>query len=295
MDLDAVNIVGLVALGLFAGTAGGLLGIGGGVVMVPGLTLVFHIGGPLTRATALTVSVFIGLSSALRHHRKRCVLPRAVLLLLAGGLVGAAAGALLGSVLDRWTWVFPGVFAAFMVYVIVQNSRRLLKRRRDEEQQHSADDVYVLTRARTAGLLSVGFPMGLLAGLLGIGGGAVAVPMQQTTVKMPLRNAIACSSAAIVGTTFVAAIVAVLMGTRGPEAPFTWWQPLVQAAVLIPSAVIGAQIGAHLTHALPLRAVRLVFVLLMAVVCYKMGERSLRFRNSASAATSAASQEAPAP
>jgi len=297
VDFGALNIVGLVGLGLLAGTAGGLLGIGGGVVSVPGLTLIFLAGNPaanaLARSASLVVSTFIGLSSALRHRKAKCVLPRVVCMLLVGGLIGGVTGSLLSSHLDHWKWIFPGVFAAFMLYVIAQNARRLLPGGDGGERQLSSDEPYRLTRPRMVGLLSVGFPMGLLAGLLGIGGGAVAVPMQQTVVRMPLRNAIACSSATIFGTCLVAGTTALLVGTTKSVVGFPWL-PLQIGAILLPSAIVGAQIGAHLNHALPLRVVRIVFVVLMVVVCVKMVQKSVRLYRAQAAGPVTAGQEVPA-
>jgi len=275
VEFTALNVIGLIVLGLLAGIAGGLLGIGGGVINIPGLTLIFLVVNPLARSATLVVNTLIGLSSALRHRKAGCVLRRVVGLMLVGGLVGGVVGAVAAHRLDRWRWIFPGIFAAFLVYVIAANLKRLLQRGRDEERQFASDQPYPLTSQRVVGLIWVGFPMGLLAGLLGIGGGAVAVPMQQTVARMPLRNAIACSSAAIVGTCTAAAAAAILAEMTASDPAFSWWQPLAIAGILIPSAVLGAQIGAHLTHTLPLRVVRAVFVLVILVSCVKMAQRSI--------------------
>ena len=289
LELDAVTVIVLVAVSLVAGAAGGLLGISGAVVTVPGMTLV-NAAAPLSRAASLVVNVAIGLSGAIRHHQARCFLPRVFGLMLLGGLVGGGAGTLLARHLDRWTWVFPGVFAVFLAYVIVLNLRLLAERRWDTEVHFTSDAPYPLTPRRVGALLGVGFPMGLLAGLLGIGGGVLAVPLQQTLVDMPLRNAIACSSATIVGICAAAAFAAITLGAGGSTPVFAWWQPLVVSAVLIPGGVIGARVGAHFTHRLPLRTVRVAFVVVVTFGCFKMAQQSAQLYRKASQAT--ATQEA---
>jgi hypothetical protein len=107
----------------------------------------------------------------------------------------------------------------------------------------------------------VGFAMGLLAGLLGIGGGSVAVPAQQALLKMPLRSSIATSAAAILCVGWVGAVLKNAgLGENG-----RWQDSLLLAAALTPTAMIGSYFGGHLTHKLPLNWVRAVFILLMAL------------------------------
>ncbi len=115
--------------------------------------------------------------------------------------------------------------------------------------------------------------MGLAAGLLGIGGGPVAVPMLQRVCNLPLRQAIAASSAvmcltAIVGAVRKNATLETLTDTAGN--PLLLQDSLLVAVCLAPTAMVGALIGAGLTHALPLRWVRLAFILLMSWASAKM-------------------------
>jgi uncharacterized membrane protein YfcA len=114
--------------------------------------------------------------------------------------------------------------------------------------------------------------MGTIAGLLGIGGGAVAVPLQQTVLRLPLRNAIANASAVIACSAAVGATVKLAtLEQHGTAArPLDWSDGLILAACLAPTAFWGGRMGAGLTHVLPVRWVRLAFVGLMIVAAVRM-------------------------
>ena len=115
-------------------------------------------------------------------------------------------------------------------------------------------------------VLFVGAPTGLLSGLLGVGGGIIAVPAQQIFLRVGLRQASGNSAATIVGVSLVGAL------TKN----YHWWAnhsedpfaPLTIALFVVPGAVLGGLIGSKLTHALPARWVggSLAVVLVIAGV-----------------------------
>ena len=108
--------------------------------------------------------------------------------------------------------------------------------------------------------------MGLLAGLMGIGGGSLAVPAQQIILRMPLRNAIATSAATIATVSWLGAILKnAQLGANGSVA-----RSLVLAACLAPTAMVGGYIGGHLTHSAPLRLIRAIFAASMVLSALKM-------------------------
>ena len=121
--------------------------------------------------------------------------------------------------------------------------------------------------ASTAGIVT-----GFAAGLLGIGGGIIAVPLLQRLCHLPLRRAIACSAALMCITAAVGAVrknlaLAGLVTADGlhldPQ------ESLLIAACLAPTAIVGGLIGAGLTHSMPLRWLRLAFIALMSLGCLK--------------------------
>ncbi|MEM8781475.1 MAG: sulfite exporter TauE/SafE family protein [Planctomycetota bacterium] len=267
-------------IGGLAGTLGGMLGVGGSVIMIPALTLVFGRDQHLYQAAAMAVNVCVAVPAALRHRRAGAVLPAVLKWLLPGAVVFV----LVGVALSNAAW-FAGdaggvwlgrLLAVFLVYVVWVNVGRLRREFAaptpepatvplDSRPQPSA-------HASPARCLGVGGVMGTIAGLLGIGGGAIAVPLQQTVLRLPLRNAIANATAVIsVSAALGAAVKLATLGQHSTaDRPLSWHDGLLLAACLAPTAFLGGRLGATLTHALPIRWVRLAFVLLMVAAAARM-------------------------
>ena len=257
-----VEIASLLALGLFAGALGGLVGVGGSIIIIPVLTLVLRHDQHLSQAVAMIINVFVAGAAVLQHHRADAIrwivtlrmLPAALVLILAGVL---ASNALDGQLLTR-------IFGVFLLYVIAFNVVKLI------------EDGKPYNNSPKTGWWRCGFvggAMGLAAGLLGIGGAPVAIPLLQRLCHLPLRQAIAASSAVMCVT---AAVGAALKNqtlndlTDASGASLDLSDSLVLAIHLAPTATLGALIGAGLTHALPVRWVRLAFILLMIWASFNM-------------------------
>jgi len=121
----------------------------------------------------------------------------------------------------------------------------------------------------------VGSLMGFAAGLLGIGGGPIAVPMLQRICRLPLRKSIATATAVMCVTAAIGAWrknagLSELLESGAVTEPLAFKESLVLAACLVPTAMIGALIGARLTHKLPLKLLRIAFILLMIWACVNM-------------------------
>lgn len=272
---DPITIGIIAAVGLLAGTLGGMLGVGGSVIMIPALALLFGqdktpgFNQHLYQAAAMIVNVAVALPAARRHYRSgtmsvaalKFMLPAALLLILVGVWTsnlpifssnGEAAGPVL---LGR-------VMAAFLLYVIGLNIYRMI---RPAAERATLDDAAAyITKPRG---LTVGSIMGFVAGLLGIGGGAVSVPLQQVLLKLPLRSCIANSSAIICLT---AGFGAIFKNATLSQHSLHWQDSLLIAALLSPTALVGGHLGAHLTHVFPVRIVRVIFIALMILAAWKM-------------------------
>jgi len=265
---DPLTIAALLGIGLVAGVLGGMLGVGGSVIMIPAMVVLF---GQATRdpgfnqhlyqAAAMVVNVCVVAPALLRHRKAGAVHADALRLMLPIALVfillGVAASNL--SVFrdaDGPLWL-GRVLALFLVYVIIVNVRRLLHGRAESQGEPR------ITFARAA---PVGAIMGFAAGLMGIGGGAIAVPLQQMLLRLPLRVCIANSTAIIVITAGIGAAMKHL--TLPPESAST--DALLLAVALAPTAIVGGHVGGALTHKLPVRVVRIAFVLLMLAAAWKM-------------------------
>ena len=269
----------LIALiGLIAGTLGGLLGVGGSVITIPGMAILFGTGENqhLYQAAAMTANLAVALPAAARHKKAGALRPKVLRWMLPATLVFIVVGVLASNLPifsvdhggEGGLWL-GRVLAVFMVYVIAVNLRKLIR-----SKEKKAADWAREPKTTPARCGAVGVVMGFAAGLMGIGGGALAVPLQQTLVKLPFRNAIANSSFVMV---FSAGIGAVLkLTTLNQHYPTTmdadpaWFTALMLALILAPTAIMGAGIGAKLTHTLRPRYVRIAFILMMIAAAYKM-------------------------
>ncbi len=256
----------LAATGVVAGVLGGLLGIGGSSVMLP--AMVWILGETDARgvrqinqyqAAAMIVNFLLILPAVVAHARNRAIWPRLWAYMAAGAGVGILIGVQVSYAIERkylqWT------VGAFFLYVVVHNVDRLVRGQRKEGRSREQ-----VESAPAWAKLAIGLPMGVAAGLLGIGGGSLAVPAQQIGLKVPLRNAIATSAATIAAVSWIGAISKNLqLGQEGTIA-----RSLLLAGCLAPTAMIGSYVGGHLTHALPLRVVRGAFIALMLLAAAKM-------------------------
>lgn len=245
------HIVVLLGLGLAAGALGGLLGIGGSVLMIPVLTLVLHRDAHIAQAAAMIVNVFVAVPALFQHHRVRAVQWDIVRRMLPAGVVCILIGVVLSNRLDGEMLKF--LFGAFLLIEVARMVLRIIHRQGEVHVEHP--------RRGWAACGFVGGVMGLLAGVLGIGGGALAVPLLQRVSGLPLRQCIATTSAVMCVTALFGAIVKNL-ALEGMG--FDAWSGVRIAICLAPTAVVGGLCGATLTHALPFKWVRLAFVLLLA-------------------------------
>jgi len=278
---DPLILLALVTIGLLAGTLGGMLGVGGSVVIIPGLAMVFGRGENqhLYQAAAMTVNVAVAIPAALRHRKAQAVMPQVLRWMLPAAVGFIVLGVVLSNLpvfRDEQGGVWLGrLLALFLLYVIYLNVLKLARAPRFSEGSpapnptppDATEHPHTTPTITPPRSITVGGIMGTTAGLLGVGGGALAVPLQQTLLHLPLRNCIANSSAVMV---FSAAIGACLkLATLGQhDIPIA--SALLIAVILAPTAIVGARLGAGLTHTLPVRGVRLAFVLLMVVAALKM-------------------------
>ena len=257
------------AIGFAAGLLGGLLGIGGSVIIIPALIIYLsHTGGyagssqHLLQAAAMICNVFVAAPAVVAHWRARAIMKSVVVFLIPSALVGIFLGVMVSntSSFARENGAYLAmILAGFLVYVAAYNTWRLLGktdlgRHFDEHRKLPPWSV-----------IAVGIPMGFTAGLLGIGGGAICVPLQQILLKVPLRRAIANSATTIV---CVSAIGAVYKNLTLPDHGIPVTSSLQLAAMLIPTAIVGSYLGGRLTHALPRKVLRLVFIVFMTTIAY---------------------------
>jgi uncharacterized membrane protein YfcA len=260
---EAIAIAGL---GFGAGVVGGLAGIGGSLIMLPGLHFLYPQGAPddhhMYVAAAMTVNVAVAIPSAMKHAKagavRRDILPVIAVVALACMVAGVfASNQVNGDILKL-------ALAAFILAYCLINLWRL---RHPHLDTHEAPE-----RLAPARLALCGAGAGAVGGLLGLGGGVVLVPMLQVLCRLPLRQSIATSAAVICVTAPIGAGVKIATLHTHQR---SIGDALLLAALMAPTAVIGSRIGAGLTHSLPIRGVRFAVTLLLFVAALNLIRSSL--------------------
>ncbi len=267
-SLELWQALALIGVGVLSGSLGGMLGIGGGVVNIPMLTLLLGLPMHLAQAASMSVTPFVAGASALGHHRERAVCVSLLKRLAPVAVVAIIGGICATFVLDD-SWL-RFIFGVFLIWVAFVHLRKLLVRtNRSAEPSDGPDADPLMSWPRAA---VVGGCFGFGAGLLGIGGGLITVPLLGIVCRLPLRQCIATSSAVMVVTSIVGAIFkdATIMNAPDMPAHVQWWSPLEYAAWLIPSCILSSWGMARLSHKLPLKVIRSVFVALVLVASFKL-------------------------
>ena len=265
--MTPVELLSFAAIGLMAGAVGGLLGIGGSTVFIPIATLLLGPDQQVYQAAAMILNAAVAASATLRHWRAGVLTPRRVvptaIVAVVAVLFGVAAGnALGGAMLGR-------LFGGLLLILAVSEIRALLRRPAAAGSDPGTDEPPA--RQHPALLGGIGLAMGLLGGLLGVGGGTIGVPMLRYGARLPLRVCIATAAAVTLPLAVVGAIYKNLSLAQlpGESAEAERWALLIAAAV-VPTAIGGAFLGATLVHRLPLRAIRVAFVVLLVTAGARM-------------------------
>ena len=277
----SVNAFVLLGLGGLVGILSGMFGVGGGFLMTP---LLFFIGIPPAVAVATEANQIVAssFSGVLAHFRRRTVDIRMGLILQAGGLLGAALGVVvfnylkgLGQVdlLVKLCYVvFLGVVGGLMFIESLNAIRKTRKaggrppaKRRQRNWVHTMP---LKMRFRTSGLyisvippILVGVAVGILAAIMGVGGGFIMVPAMIYILGMPTK--------VVVGTSLFQ-IILVTAFTTMLHATTNYTVDIVLAVLLLIGGVIGAQIGTRIGVKLKAEQLRVLLALMVLVVSGKL-------------------------
>ena len=251
----------LLAVGAFAGVLAGLLGVGGGIVLVPAFYYVFQAlgyDGPMLMqtcvATSLATIVVTSLRSVRAHHRRGAVDVGVLRGWGAGIAVGALAGSLTATQLRTETLTAIFAVLALLVAVYMGVSR---------PSWRLADTMPTGWR-RWLYAPGVGF----LSVLMGIGGGSFGVPLM-TLHGVPIHRAVATAAGFGLLIAVPAVILFLALPAEGLRPPYTIGLVNVPAfVVIVAMTILTAPLGARLAHAMdpgPLKRVFAVFLLLVAL------------------------------
>ncbi len=267
--MDWSSILSFVLLGSFTGFAAGLLGVGGGMLTVPFVTmmlsastfppeLVVH----AAIATSLSTILFTSLSSVRAHHQRGAVMWPVVKLLAPGILVGSWIGPWIGSQIPSASLaLFFALFVGFSATQMLRDKKPLPTRELPQ----------------APGMLGVGLLTGTLSGLVGAGGGFISVPFM-TWCNVRIHNAVATSAALGFPIALAGTVSNIWFGMKEPALPpgslgFIYLPALLP---IVLASVITAPFGAKAAHALPVARLKKIFALVLYALAAYMLYKGLR-------------------
>ncbi len=288
------DIIGLVLLALVAGITGGMMTMGGGVLQVAGMMVIFGYGMYLIRPVAYLTNICVYGAAALRNNAAGLIMWDKVRALVPWAVGGIVAGYFIGNAIgDDAVAFLLGVFALLMAAkglheIFADHPEEILVRTglgnpgnpgnpgNTGNSGDALDDLLeggmgadrpeaLREHMKSAGM---GLPMGLVSGILGISGGVVEVPLQRFFGGLSLRNAIANSSVLVFWASVTGALVAFVHGIY--SGLIEWHAPLTLALIMIPGAYVGGIIGAKLMKILPAVVLKCFYTAIMAAISVKM-------------------------
>lgn len=259
--LDIIVVSSL--LGMVSGVLAGLFGIGGGLVIVPVLAVLFKEQGfsadlimIMSVATSLAVISFTAVSSVWAHHRLGSVIWSKVVRLFPGIIIGSALGAVVAKQISADALrVF---LVVFLLYVGVQMALQISPKAGLVNQSKPLD-------------FFVAIIIGLLSAIVGIGGGTLTVPYL-VRGQMLMRNAVAVSSACGLPIAIAGASSYILLGLTVANLPAGSLGYIYLPAFLATglTSILTAPLGAKLAHRLPAQKLKRYFSLLLFVMAAKL-------------------------
>lgn len=278
----SVNILILFGMGAAVGFLSGMFGVGGGFLMTP-LLIFYNIPPAVAVATEANQIVASSFSGALAHFRKGTVDVKLGLMLLVGGLIGSTAGVYIFSALrtlgqlDLIISILYVVFLGSIGSLMTIESLRAIQRSRTsgvspgrKPGQHNwIHGLPFKMRFRKSKLylsaipvVALGMLVGLLAAIMGVGGGFVMVPAMIYLLRVPTNVVIGTSLFQII---FVTAYTTIIQSTTNQTVD------IVLAVILMVGGVIGAQVGAAAGVKLKGEQLRALLGLLVLGVCVRLG------------------------
>lgn len=252
-------MLGYLLAGIFAGIMSGLIGIGGGLVVVPFLAILFkihHVGLQFVMhmaiGTSLAVMVVTTIASLLAHMKDHIPFWSIYWRLLPGVIVGAISGAILAHFLhSRVLSVLFGIFVLLVAF-------RMLFERKTNPKRHLPGML---------GMSSIGFGVGALSSLLGIGGGALTIPFF-TYCNVSLRIAVVVSIAVGLTVAVIGTFTYSLTGLYAVNLPrwstgYIYWPAWFVVGV---GSILFAPIGAYLSRHLSTNILKKIFAIFLIFI-----------------------------
>ena len=268
----------ILVISFCAGFLGSLLGLGGGIIVVPALTLFLGVDIRLAIGASIISVIATSSGAAAAYVRERLANLRVAMFLELGTVLGAISGAYLAGLLHtRWLFILFGALLGYSAVAMVRKPHAAAggvppSALADRLQLHDSYYDEAQEREREYQVARPGVGLGLMylagtaSGLLGIGSGALKVPAMDLAMKLPMKVSTATSNF-MIGVT--AAASAGLYFTRGQINPFL-------AGPVAAGVLGGATLGARFLGRVEPRRLRVLFVVVLLAVSVQMLVRGLR-------------------
>ncbi len=268
------------AISIGAGVLGSLLGLGGGIIVVPALTLLMKIDIRYAIGASIVSVIATSSGAAAAYVRERMTNLRVAMFLEIATTTGALTGAFLAGVIGgRWLYIIFGVMLGYSALAMFRKSHEMAgmqvppDRLADRLRLH--DSYYDQARGREIEYRVTHTPLGfglmyiagVVSGLLGIGSGALKVPAMDLAMRLPIKVSTATSNF-MIGVT--AAASAGVYFARGDIDPFV-------AAPVAAGVLLGASGGSLLLGRIDSRWIRAVFVIVLLGIALQMLWKGVRW------------------
>ncbi|MGB0573488.1 MAG: sulfite exporter TauE/SafE family protein [Hyphomicrobiales bacterium] len=277
----SVNLFVIFGMGGVVGILSGMFGVGGGFLMTP-LLIFYGIPPIVAVATEANQIVASSISGAFAHWRRKAVDFKMGTILLLGGIIGSFIGIELFVYLKNLGQIDLIISLSYVILlgsigtlIFIEGMRSMIahrnetlvqvKKRKDRTWVHSLP---MRIRFKKSGLyisiippIVIGVAVGIMASIMGVGGGFIMVPAMIYLLRMPTNVVIGTSLYQII---FVTSLVTILHAYENQTVD------VMLAMILMSGGVVGAQIGAALGHKLKAEQLRFLLGILILAVCAKM-------------------------
>ena len=256
----AITLIAAALLGVFIGVMSGMLGIGGGVIMVPMFRIAFGLSALSSTATSLFTIIPTSISGLIAHIRNKTNIPKLGVVMGLGGAVTSPLGVWLANVSPSLLVML--VAAIVIAYSAFNMAKKVRAMPKDAAAPVSPSDSQAtppappdLTANQVAKGAAIGLITGLASGYVGLGGGFLMVPLMLAWLNIPMKLAS--------GTSLIAIMILAVPGavTQGVLGNIDYLIGFATAIGTIP----GAYIGARLVSRVPERTLRIIFSIFLAV------------------------------
>lgn len=275
----SVNIFLLIGLGGVVGILSGMFGVGGGFLMTP---LLFFIGIPPAVAVASEANQILGasFSGAIAHFKRKNIDLKMGYLLILGGVIGSISGVeifrifkdlgQLELIIKICYVLFLGIIGIIMFFeslrALSYNSKKIKRRK---TRHHSwVQGLPLKMRFRASNLyissipaVVIGFIVGILASIMGVGGGFIMVPAMIYILGMPTKVVVGTSLFQII---FVTGVTTYLHATKNFSVD------ILLSFLLLVGGVVGAQLGVRIGIKLKAEQLRILLAILVLSMCLKI-------------------------